>query len=222
MASLKQDIFDIDAFLLPQALSDAIPAVPAPQWPATSAKEIVRPYPHPPPTPFSATGRGDTSPIDYPIGASASPSHIRPAPSHSAAILSALPLGPPLPPAALTQSLSPTVPSHRRGRVLKPAVGRRRREKQESAEIAEERRRKNRESSARCYYKRKKRLLQKEAELECLRHRKLVLYARELSLRRENARLKKEVVMAGIAIPLSMYSRRRPARFGEVGLTGRR
>lgn len=222
MASLKQNIFDIDTFLLPQALSDDIPTVAAPQWPAPPPKELVCPSPYPHPTPFTSHGRGDTAPIAYPIGSSASPSNIRPAPVHPPVAPCALPPGLPMPPAPPTQPLPSIAPPHRRGRRFKPAADRRRREKQESAEDAEERRRKNRESSARCYYKRKERLLQKAAELECLRHRMVGLYARELSLRRENARLKKDVVLAGIAIPLRMYSSRRPARFDEFGLSARR
>lgn len=75
----------------------------------------------------------------------------------------------------------------------------------------EDRRRRNRESSARCYYNRKRRLVAAGRELADAKRRAVALYARELELRNENARLKKELVMQGGCIPRRM-----------LGETGRR
>lgn len=69
---------------------------------------------------------------------------------------------------------------------------------------AEDRRRRNRESSARCYQKRKLKVEARKVELATLERRAVDLYARQLELREENARLKKQLVRRGGFIPLHM------------------
>lgn len=72
---------------------------------------------------------------------------------------------------------------------------------------AEDRRRRNRESSSRCYYNRKRKIEARLEELGETRRYAVVLYARELELRSENARLKKGLVMSGGLIPRHMLAR---------------
>lgn len=90
------------------------------------------------------------------------------------------------------QPSSSTAPLKRRRKSPRPAS---------AAAAADDRRRRNRESSSRCYYKRKLRIEARGEELVQARRYAVVLYARELELRRENARLKKEIVMAGGLLP---------------------
>lgn len=71
-----------------------------------------------------------------------------------------------------------------------------------------ERRRKNRESSSRCYYNRKRVLQQLNAQIGEEKTRLARLYDRALQLRHDNARLKKEVVVNGYALPLTRRSAR--------------
>ena len=71
-------------------------------------------------------------------------------------------------------------------------------------EKLEERRRKNRESSSRCYYNRKRLIEGLDGELNLQKQRAVALYQRELELRHENARLKKDLVLRNIQIPPHM------------------
>ncbi|CAN8070777.1 unnamed protein product [Agarophyton chilense] len=68
---------------------------------------------------------------------------------------------------------------------------------------AAERRRKNRESSSRCYYNRKRIIQNLETQLLAEKDKLTKLYDRALELRHDNARLKKEVVTNGYALPAS-------------------
>ncbi|PXF48040.1 hypothetical protein BWQ96_02231 [Gracilariopsis chorda] len=70
-----------------------------------------------------------------------------------------------------------------------------------SIDKAAERRRKNRESSSRCYYNRKRIIQTLEKELLEEKRKLTMLYDNALQLRHDNARLKKEVVTKGYAIP---------------------
>lgn len=66
---------------------------------------------------------------------------------------------------------------------------------------AAERRRKNRESSSRCYYNRKRIIEGLDRQVSEAKTKLTTLYDRALELRHENARLKKDVVTRGIALP---------------------
>lgn len=77
----------------------------------------------------------------------------------------------------------------------------------------EERRRKNRESSSRCYYNRKKVIEGLERTLTEEKRKAIQLYARELELRHENARLKRDLVIRNIRIPASMLTTTRAEPF---------
>eukprot|EP00178_Gracilaria_changii_P021922 TRINITY_DN64937_c0_g1_i1.p1 TRINITY_DN64937_c0_g1~~TRINITY_DN64937_c0_g1_i1.p1 ORF type:complete len:239 (+),score=46.52 TRINITY_DN64937_c0_g1_i1:72-788(+) len=68
---------------------------------------------------------------------------------------------------------------------------------------AAERRRKNRESSSRCYYNRKRIIQKLESQLVAEKDKLTKLYDHALQLRHDNARLKKEVVTSGYALPPS-------------------
>lgn len=74
---------------------------------------------------------------------------------------------------------------------------------------ADERRRRNRESSARCYYNRKRKIAERASDVAAMKRRAVILFARELELRNENARLKKELVHSGGSIPRDMLIRSR-------------
>lgn len=66
-----------------------------------------------------------------------------------------------------------------------------------------ERRRRNRESSSRCYYNRKRIIEGLDKQITTEKQKLTSLYDRALELRHENARLKKDVVLMGIALPSS-------------------
>ena len=66
---------------------------------------------------------------------------------------------------------------------------------------AAERRRKNRESSSRCYYNRKRIIETLDKQISEEKSKLTQLYDRALELRHENAKLKKDVVTNGIALP---------------------
>lgn len=83
-------------------------------------------------------------------------------------------------------------------------------------EKAAERRRKNRESSARCYYNRKRQIEALERTLTSQKRRAVALYARELELRHENARLKRCIVLANGRLP----PRNGPAQQHQSNCTG--
>lgn len=70
-----------------------------------------------------------------------------------------------------------------------------------SIDKAAERRRKNRESSSRCYYNRKRIIGTLDRQISAEKTRLTALYDRALELRHENAKLKKDVVTGGIALP---------------------
>lgn len=70
-----------------------------------------------------------------------------------------------------------------------------------SIDKAAERRRKNRESSSRCYYNRKRIIETLDKQISAEKTKLTNLYDRALELRHENARLKKDVVTQGIALP---------------------
>ncbi|KAI0559945.1 hypothetical protein FGB62_130g153 [Gracilaria domingensis] len=74
-------------------------------------------------------------------------------------------------------------------------------------EKAAERRRKNRESSSRCYYNRKRIIQSLEKQLLAEKQKLTSLYDKALQLRHDNARLKKDVVTNGYALPCFRTSR---------------
>lgn len=73
-------------------------------------------------------------------------------------------------------------------------------------EKAAERRRRNRESSSRCYYNRKRIIDALDAQISSEKQRLTKLYDRALEMRHENARLKRNVVLFGIPLPLSKHT----------------
>ena len=77
----------------------------------------------------------------------------------------------------------------------------------------EERRRKNRLSSSKCYYNRKRQIELVERTLTSEKRKAITLYARELDLRNENARLKKELVLRNIRIPATFLTTTRTDTF---------
>lgn len=80
-----------------------------------------------------------------------------------------------------------------------------------------ERRRKNRESSSRCYYNRKRIIEKLDKQISAEKTKLTMLYDRALELRHENAKLKKDVVTMGIALPTTRgtagYSSGPPIQF---------
>ena len=79
----------------------------------------------------------------------------------------------------------------------------------------EERRRKNRLSSSKCYYNRKKQIEEVEKTLQSEKRRAIALYQRELDLRNENARLKKQLVLGNVRIPSTFLTTTRTESFGS-------
>lgn len=186
------------------SMVDAFLDAPATVWPLQTTTDLF-------PAPFAHTTAPSVVPSSFPstsLASSTSSTSVRlpcAAPKPLAAPAKAAPVY------GMSEcsfrSLSP-VPSpapvalRPRPTISKPLAG----DRSDADARQEDRRRRNRESSARCYYNRKRRLVAASEDLAAMKRRAVGLYARELELRNENARLKKELVLDGGCIPLRMLA----------------
>lgn len=102
---------------------------------------------------------------------------------------------------SLSRDASATRPAKDLNKNEKSKISRKSSQTMSSIDKAAERRRKNRESSSRCYYNRKRIIESLDNQISEEKNKLTALYDRALELRHENARLKKDVVTNGIALP---------------------
>lgn len=111
----------------------------------------------------------------------------------------------------------PEIAQSKRRKHEKSTITRKTSQTLSSIDKAAERRRKNRESSSRCYYNRKRIIETLDKQISAEKTKLTNLYDRALELRHENARLKKDVVTQGIALPTKTKSFRSDSAFQLQG-----